>query len=463
MSFQHFLMVLRARRRLALGVVAAVLVMTIGVSLLLTKKYTASASVVVDVKTDPVGDASSQVDEAYLGTQVTIASSPRVAQRVVKILKLDESPEYRQRWLKSTDGRGEFAAWIATDLVKRLSVKPSSESNVIELSAKWPDAKGAAAVANAFAQAYIETNLALRVEPARQNATWFNNQSNALRAELESKQKVLSDFEEKEGIVATDEKLDVESARLNELSAQLVQIEAQRQDSQSRQRQIEGDPDAIPEVLQSPVITSLKAELSSLEAKQSDIRSRFGLNHPEYKSIDAAINSARQRLIHERSEILASLDDATKVNLRRERDVSDAIEAQKQLLLKLKHDRDRVAILQSDVQTAQRNLDAVSQRSAQMNLESQTRQSNVLLLSPATEPLVASSPNYLILLPVSLVLGTLLGLFAVLVAELIRPRARSDQQIVDILGVPILGRVRSMRPTAQPAAANLKRLEAPAG
>jgi len=40
--------------------------------------------------------------------------------------------------------------------------------------------------------------------------------------------------------------------------------------------------------------------------------------------------------------------------------------------MQLKHQRDEGAVLQNDVVTAQRNLDAVTQRLAQSNLQSQT-------------------------------------------------------------------------------------------
>src|SRR5229473_1062632 len=109
---------------------------------------------------------------------------------------------------------------------------------------------------------------------------WFDERSRALRADLQAKQKLLSDFQSKNGIIATDEKLDVENARLAELSTELVTIQGLRQDSQSRQHQVGSDVSTLPEVLQSPVIQSLKAALSQSEAKRPDMASRLGKNHP---------------------------------------------------------------------------------------------------------------------------------------------------------------------------------------
>jgi chain length determinant protein EpsF len=446
MSFKQLLLILRARRRIAVGILAAVVVIAMAVCLLLPKQYTASAWVVVDVKSDPVASAAYPVvlDPAYMGTQVDIAASERVAQRAVKILKLDEVPEFQQRWQQTTGGSGNLTVWLAGTLLKKLSVKPSPESNVIEMSVKWPDAKAAATLANAFAQAYIDTNIALKVEPAVQYATWFDERSSALRADVEAKQKLLSDFENQTGIVATDERLDVENARLAELSTQLVTIQAQRQDSQSRQRQVEGDKDSIPEVLQSPLIASLKADLSQLEAKQKEIVTRLGTNHPEFKSTEAKVNSLRERLAQESARIVASLTDTTNVNERRESDISAALAAQKRRVLELKHQRDQASVLQNDVLTAQRNLDAVTQRLAQSNLEGQTQQANIVLLTPATQPMVPSSPKILATLLLSVLVGGSLAIASALFLELSNPRIRTDEELVQLLGVPLLSNIGSI-------------------
>ena len=54
MTFGQFLSILRARWWVALLVFLVVVGTTVGVSLLLPKNYTGTASVVIDVKPDPV-------------------------------------------------------------------------------------------------------------------------------------------------------------------------------------------------------------------------------------------------------------------------------------------------------------------------------------------------------------------------------------------------------------------------
>jgi len=85
----------------------------------------------------------------------TSFSSERVADRVAKTLKLDKAPDYVEAWKDSTDGKGDIIVWIGQMLQKALVVTPSRDSSVIDVSVNWSDAKTAAVLANAFAQAYI--------------------------------------------------------------------------------------------------------------------------------------------------------------------------------------------------------------------------------------------------------------------------------------------------------------------
>lgn len=450
MTLRQFLLVLRARLRLGLGVFAAVLAATIAVSVLTAPVYTAVATVVADTKVDPLsvlqGMVAMQSTTAYIATQVDIISSERVAQRVAKDLKLDELPEYLADWRSSTGAQGDIIVWIGDKLQKALVVTPSRDSSVIEIAVTWTDRNTAAILANAFAEAYIETSIELKVDPARQYASYFEERSRALRADLETKQQRLSDFEAKTGIVAvSDSRLDIENTRLAELSSQLLTMQALRQDSQSRQREAGTDAELIPEVLQSPVIGSLKSELGQAEAKLQDIATNLGKNHPDYKTTAAQVESLKARIREESAKIAASLGATTQVNLRRESDIRAALDAQKKKMLELTHQHDEVAVLQNDVVTAQRNLDAVTQHLAQSSLESQTQQTNISLLTKAVPPLKRSSPKYSLNLAIGLFLGVLLGVGAVLYRESGDRRLREEGDLAGLLGVPLIAKIPQIR------------------
>jgi len=78
---------------------------------------------------------------------------------------MDESPVIREQWMEATNGKGDLTVWLAELLKKKLDVKPSRESNVINIKFSGTDPNFATAVANAFAPAYIDINLELRLNP----------------------------------------------------------------------------------------------------------------------------------------------------------------------------------------------------------------------------------------------------------------------------------------------------------
>ncbi|MCP2936135.1 hypothetical protein NK983_25940, partial [Salmonella enterica subsp. enterica serovar Typhimurium] len=99
-----------------------------------------------------------------------IVTSDRVAQRVVRMLGFEKSAQAVEQWREATDGQGSMDAYFADLLKKKLDVKPSRDSNVLSIAFSGQDPAFSAAVANAFAQAYIDTNLELKIEPAKQYA-----------------------------------------------------------------------------------------------------------------------------------------------------------------------------------------------------------------------------------------------------------------------------------------------------
>jgi polysaccharide biosynthesis transport protein len=448
MTLHQFLVILRARWLIAAYVFFGTVILVLGVSLIWPKQYMGVASVVVEDKTDPVNIGANaamagQPIANYVSTQADIIASQRVAQRVVKNLGLDKLPAARARWAHAPDD--DISVQIADYLLdKKVLVaqahdSPTHASNVIDISVNWSDPQTAAALANGFAQVAIETNIELKVEPAKQYASWFDQRSRALHAALEEKQKRLSDFQRANGIVATDEKLDVENARLTELSTDLVTIQGLRQESQQRQHQVGADIESLPEVLQSPVIQSLKASLATAEAKRQDVAARLGRNHPDYQEVEGEIANLRARIAQESTNIAASLGSANQINVRRENDVRLALEAQKKRVLELKHQHDEAAVLESDVTSAQRDLDEVSQRLAQSSLESLTQQTNVVQLTTATPPVEPSSPKLVLNMILAVFLGGILAVATALGLEMRNRRVREDEDLRELLGVPLLG------------------------
>ncbi|HMN78803.1 MAG TPA: chain length determinant protein EpsF [Burkholderiaceae bacterium] len=442
MTPSQLLLVIWARKQIVLGFVIVLAALAFGVSMLLPRVYTAQADLLIDLRaSDPVmGTAPSQAAlSGYVATQVDIIGSARVARAVVDELKLTQEPYFTTAWNKMGADKGDLRNWIVERLLDKLDVRPSKEGNVVRLSWKAPDPILAARVTNGFAQAYLETVLQLKVDPARQNSRFFEDRLRAARGDVERAQSALSIFQRDNNIISVDERTDVETARLTELSSQLVSLQAALVENQSRQaagvaRNIEN----MPEVLESRLIQQLKGEVARLEARLRESASTLGTAHPQYVSMKEELTSLRERLDYEIRRYGNAVTLTGAVNTQREQRLKAAIEQQRTKLLKLKALRDQMAVLQKDVDAAQRAYEQVAQRQNQTSMESLNRQTNVALLTPAVEPDQQSSPKPKLNTIVGGLVGLLLGVATALLLELRNRRARTIGDITEELQLPIL-------------------------
>lgn len=445
MTLHQFFLLLQARWRIALFIPLVAILAALAVSLMLPKKYTAQTAVLVDIRSpDPVAGVavSGVVAPSYMATQVDIIAGDRVAQRVVKALRMEESPVAKEQWMSATQGRGTMEAWLVESLQKSLDVRPSRESNVINITFKGNTAESAAEIANTFAQAYLDVNLALKTEPARLYAVWFEEQTKASRVKLEDAQARLSTFQQKAGIVSSDERTDYETTKLGELSSQLTAVQGATTDSQSKRA---GRGDTVAEVMQSPLINGLKTDVARLESKVQEMSVNLGVNHPQRQRAESELASLKSRLASETSRISASIETTYRVGKDRERELQGAVGAQKVRVLALNKQRDELNVYRRDVEAAQRAYENVSQSASQTRLQSLTNQTNAVRLNTAVAPLLPSSPRLLINLLIAAFGGTLLGVAVALLLELSNRRVRSAEDLIQMLDLPVLASISSSR------------------
>ena len=441
MSFHQYLSVLNARRTMILGVLGAAVAVALAASLLLPKSYSATASVLVDVKlTDPTGGAAlgtalqPETLQAYLATQAEVIAGERTTGKVVKALGLETDAALRGRWSARSGDRLSFEDWLVEQLRRRVEVRPSRDRNVIDITYSDPDRKLAAKIANTFAQAYLETDLELKVDPARSSAAFFEERTKAVRSKLEQAQAKLSAFQRKRGILVSDEKLDVETTRLAELSSQLTTLQSSAGEAESRRRQ----GDNLSDVLQSPLVQGLRSELAKAEAKLRDVGSQYGPNHPLYQRTEAEVKTLREAVAAETTRAAGTVGASARVARDKEAQVRAAYEAQRKRVLEMKVARDEALLLVRDVETANKEYDTLLVRLGQTNLESQVRQSNITILNRAMEPIYPSSPKLVMNLILAVFLGLVAGVGLAFGLEAVDRRIRDANDLSETLRLPVL-------------------------
>lgn len=439
MKFSQFLAILRARWLILAGTLLFFITLAVLAGLMMAKKYTATAAVLVDSRSpDPITGVMSSTSASYISTQMDIIRSERVALKVVKELKLDDNKQLRSIWQAKTGGMGSFPNWITDLLLDNLDVRPTKDSSVISVSYVGADPTFAAAIANAFVDAYIDTSLELRVEPAKQFNQMFQMQLKQSRDRIDSAQTKLSEFQQAKGITAADERMDVETARLNELSSTLVSLQTQSAGALSRTGSTGlNSPDAQA----SPVISTLKADLARQEAKLKELSARYGDQYPAIAETRSSIAELKQRIVDEARSVNLATGATSQISRDYEARIRAQLNAQRERVLQLKAVRDEALMLQRDVDSAQRAYDAILARANQSVLESSSNQTNVSSLKVAVPPLAHSAPRPILYILQAIFVGLFLGIAMAMAVEMRNRRIRSTEDIEDLIGIDLLGRM----------------------
>ncbi|UTY55792.1 chain length determinant protein EpsF [Massilia sp. erpn] len=445
MNFSQFLLVLRARKTILIATMLVTVLGTVVVSLLLPKTYKATSSLLLNYKgVDPLTGLTlpGQLLPGYMATQIDIISSKNVALRVVDQMRLADSPAVLSQFNEATQGRGNVRDWLAELLLKKLEIVPSRESSVVNISFNGSDPQFVAAIANAFAEEYQRVSIQLKVEPLKKASAYFNEQTKLLRDNVEAAQSRLSKYQQEHGIVAVDNRLDVETTRLNDLSVQLVAAQGQAMEANSRQSMAKGQRSSeSPDVATNPLIQNLKISLGTAESKLAEVGQRLGRNHPQYLSAQAEVDKLRSELREQMQVTSNSVGNNAQILSEREGSIRAALAAQKAKVLELNRTRDEMNVLVKDVESAQRAFDTASQRFSQTKIEGQADQSDISVLNPAVAPIEPAGPRVMLNTALALVIGAMLGLGFSVLAEMLDRRVRSEGDLGEVLGIPVLGAV----------------------
>ena len=487
MSFQQLIAILRARQRTVVFAAMLGVMIAAGVTMLMPEQYKANASLMVGYRQAamaPDAGVPAPLYSGFVATQMDLVTSEAVGVRAVRELGIVDQPQRRAQFEEALAGAGapirgllnsilglfrgakentanaadravQEQVW-AERLRRRVQPTNGANSSIIQVNFTSADPEVSKEVVNAFARAYLDTSVALNVAPAKDNAHWFDDQVAALAQDLEQAQAELSDYQREQGIVATDERLDNEQARLMELSSQLTEVQAQSYDMQSKKEQAArfaasgGNSGLIPDVLSNPMVLHLKQQISEQQAKLNELSGQVGSNHPNYRRTVGELASLKKRLSDEIATVSSSVGASVEAVEQRQRSLTQAVADQKRKLLDLRAKQDRVEVLKARVENAQEMYDNALQRVSQVRMESHNTQSNVSLINAAMAPTGPSGPKVASNLVLGFLIGLAIGMGLALWREVRERTVRSKDDLREGLGVPVLAIVGPhMRRTAR--------------
>ena len=435
MSFSRFMLVIVGRRAVFLTALCCVVSLVLLGTYLMPPQYAAKAQVIVEGRpASPMLPTSNP-----LATEADLLQSERVSIAALRLLGLQHDKALVNKWQEDTEGRGDFESWAADQLLKKLDVKTSRDSNVLTLSYSSRDPATAAKTLNAFVKAYVDTTHEIREETETQSSASFGGRTKRLKAAMDLAQEKLASFESENKVPFTDERLDIENLRLSELNAQLVTLQSAAANAAGRERQAAADSSGIEEVLKDPLVSSLSFELARQEARLAELRSKAGDQHPSVAEQRSTLNELRSRLQTATARASSAVGIESRIAAERAASIQAALDAQRAKVMEVKSKREQARRLQLDLELARRAYDAAVIRTNDTVLDSGSSRGSVSVVKTATVPARAAFPRPAVNLVAAIIIGLLAGVAAAFWRESRDRRLRLDQDVYDLLEQPLLG------------------------
>ncbi len=471
---QYWRVVVR-RRWLMVGSFVVVTLLGILYTVRLPKTYSATTTIIMDMTAPKIlGNGVVQdvtetnqpfwASKEYFETQYSVMKSRAVAERVVRLIRSGrddklllfdqvESEDAKERGLKALHSfRAQLAS--ASDpagmLMGRLQVDPVKESKITKLQVDDGNPLLAAALANAFTDAYMEFNLESKSVTTGEATESLEERLPDLDGKVQASAQELADFKAKHDVGASfEEKQKLVDERIGRINGELVNIRIKRAQVKARNDAIAAinaatTADDVQRAAQVPesaagAAQQLKLGLINTENECEELSQRLGPEHPKMVECRIKLKNAHKAFDTEVATILAREQAeyanavATEKNLQEEMTLARA-DAQELANLEPGYDR-----LKRAHETNVRLYEVALKSLKETGLSDRTRLNNVTVLDIARPVLSATKPNVRNNILFSLILGLGLGLLLAFGLEFLDNTITTQEQIEERLGLSFLG------------------------
>jgi capsular exopolysaccharide synthesis family protein len=493
---RRWMIIIRRRFRLMAMVGGGVMFLTIVVTLLWPKVYTATASVAVNNERElsspavPTTDAQQQTqllqEGSLVDTELEVLKSPELADRVVTLLKLDKDPEFNTAIAPPTliseaqgvvgaitgaisslftpppppltpaeEAKAEHLATI--DTVSALLV-PSrvGTTYAIHLDFTSLSATRAAQISNAFADQYLALQEDQKSAQLNQSSRWLLDRVTQLRAQVEAadaevtRYKVDNNLLSSAGTTLTEQELSNYNEQAANARTAIADAQA-RLDTAKAQLARGSKGEDIGEVIGSPLIQNLKAQRAQAATHVADLAGRYGPKHPDLATAQRQLAEIDAQITAEINRIVTNLE----ADLRNAKQRAGAIQASvngANAMLATNNRADvKLQELQRNADAAQALYEAFLARYKETLSQEGTSLPNSSIVAYADVPTQPSAPKLAINLVVGLALAMAAAGGSLLAAEVLDRSFTNGEQIEERLYQPYLGSVPLLSSVPQPA------------
>lgn len=416
MSLVQFLRIIYARRMIVLAALLGCFVIATITALLIPERYDAKTRVLLDVaKPDPVTGQSmaDRTLRSYVQTQAELIRDYRTAGRVVDSLGWANDPALITQYNQSgMTGEMDIRRWLAQRIMDGTQAGLLSGTSILEITYSASSPEVAKRIADLIRAAYFEETLRFRRASAGRIAEWYEQQTARSLEQLRRVETERNEFAKANGIVLDGANTDLESAKLQALTAQ----------------------SAVAGLGGGPTITAGGVSpLDQIDAQIAQAAMSLGPNHPNMVALK------RQRAVLASApvaQVRSGVDAAA---------IDRAFAQQKAKVLGQSAAIDRIRQMQTEIDLRRDQYLKSAQRVADYRLEANVGQTAMEPLGDALASDTPSFPNVPAIIAGSIAMGLGLGLVLALLIELLARRVRSDDDLSYAADAPVFAIIGAQR------------------
>lgn len=461
-DFTETLRTVWRNRRLVLGCAAALGALALIVALVLPSTYSADARIEIGVNephiwsTDPqmppTGPDAAKVESARIGVQ-----SRDVAERVVTDLHLDRNDEFNAGLgplppassLKTDADRAnveDIRNKIVDGLLKHVDVTVLGRSNVVNVNAKAHDPDMAAAIANAWVNAYLSEDKNQKLEENNRVEGYLASRIADLRQQLMRSQQAVADYRRDNGLYQGVNS-DMSAEQLTEMNTQLIQAQAAKAaaDAKLAAATGHGSADSVPEVVGSPLIQALQQQEATAQANLAQVATDYGPKHPNYIAAQAQLNDIKRKLNAEMGSVIAGVRNEARAADAQYATLQSDLNEAKGAMGGANQKDIKLQALEQEATVNRNLLEAVLNRAKESIGVEAIERPDAKLISSAAPPEHPSFPPRMLMVLLGAFGGLVIGCGLAFLRDGADMTFRRGDQIEEALGVPVVAMVPTLK------------------
>ena len=340
-------------------------------------------------------------------------------------------------------------------VAKSLSITREGQSRVLSISVTSRDPVRAAEMANQMAELYLVDHLENRLEQKKRVTNWLETRLTELRTAANASERATEEYRREAGLFATRTEAGsterVDTQQLTQLSSELIKAQTDRMALEAKLREAEAirGPDgheAVPEVLNSPVIASLRTQEARVKQRNADLENEYGARHPRMVAARGELQEIQSNIGKEVAKTIEGLRN----EVRRARAREAAVQGRLGQLERNTADQNARQVklneLARETDANQRILQQFLEQTKELSAKQALDEPDARIIANAEPPPTPSFPKKRVIVALALLgsLSTACGL--ALLLDRIYSRFRTREDVEMVLGLPTLVAVPALLP-----------------